>query len=227
MYPRIAISALFLLLLIPATRSNAAGDSKDQLHALAEKIDRHYNNLQSLKADFTESYAGNGMVRNERGTLLLKRPGKMRWDYQQPRPKLFLSDGKTAWFYVPGEQQARKAPVKSLDDLRSPLRYLLGKTKLEKEFESFSFAPEVKPLEPGHLVLRGVPKAMADRVESVELEVSPEGQILRLIIHEVDGATTEFRFTHSTENIAVNDAQFRFSPPPGVEVVESSSLAQQ
>ena len=227
MLPRILLASLVLFVSALAAPFADDGKDKDRLHALAETIDRHYNELQTLKADFSESYAGNGMVRNESGTLLLKRPGKMRWDYQQPRPKLFLSDGKTAWFYGPGEQQARKAPVKSLDDLRSPLRYLLGKTRLQKEFDLLSFAPEIKPLEAGNVVLRGVPRSMADRVESVEMEVSPEGQIRRLIIHELDGATTEFRFTHSAENVAVSDAQFHFSPPAGVEVVESGSLAQQ
>ena len=224
MFPRIFILSLLLTI---ALAGQEREHPRSRVQALAETIDRHYNSLQTLKADFNESYAGNGLTRNESGTLLLKRPGKMRWDYQQPRPKLFLSDGKTAWFYVPGEQQARKAPVKSLDDLRSPLRYLLGKTKLEKEFDSLALATDIKPMESGNQVLRGVPKTMGDRVEMVELETSPDGQIRRLIIHEVDGATTEFRFMRAEENIAVNDKQFQFSPPAGVEVVQSSTLAQQ
>ncbi len=70
----------------------------------------------------------------------------------------------TAWFYVPGEQQARRTPVKQLDDLRSPLRYLLGKTKLEKELDGLSLAPDQKPVNSGDVVLRGVPKGMRERV---------------------------------------------------------------
>ena len=96
------------------------------------------------QADFTETYTGAGMTRTESGTLLLKKPGQMRWDYDQPRPKMFVTDGHTAWFYVPGEKQARRTPVKQLDDLRSPLRYLLGKTKLEKELDGLSLAPDRK-----------------------------------------------------------------------------------
>ncbi len=69
--------------------------------------------------------------------LWLKRPGKMLWDYREPQPKVFVTDGKWAWFYVPGERQARKAAVKKLDDLRSPLRYLLGKTKLERNLRGW------------------------------------------------------------------------------------------
>ena len=109
----------------------------------------------------------------------------MRWDYDQPRPKLFLTDGHTAWFYVPGEQQARRTPVKQLDDLRSPLRYLLGKTKLEKELDGLSLAPDQKPLNAGDVVLRGVPKGMGERVEQTLLEVTPDGLIARIVVEEL------------------------------------------
>ena len=122
--------------------------AQTDVHALASKVDQRYDHMRTLEAQFTETYKGAGMSRTESGTLLLKKPGRMRWDYDQPRPKLFLTDGSTAWFYVPGEQQARRTPVKQLDDLRSPLRYLLGKTKLEKELDGLSLAPDVKPLQP-------------------------------------------------------------------------------
>ena len=199
----------------------------NSIHEIAEKTDQRYNNLQSLRADFTESYRGNGIDRSESGTLYLKRPGKMRWEYAEPRPKLFLSDGKTAWFYVPGEQQARKAPGSKLDDLRSPLRYLLGKTKLEKEFDNLALAPDIQPLEPGDTVLRGRPKGMEDRVDHVLFDVSAEGQIRQIVIIEVDGSTTEFRFRNITENSAISDRQFRFTPPPGVETIQASDIAGQ
>ncbi len=104
------------------------------LRRVADGVDKHYNGLASLEAGFSESYRGGGLARSESGTMWLKKPGKMRWEYDNPVKKLFVTDGKTAWFYVPGERQARRAAVKRLDDLRSPLRYLLGHTKLEKEF---------------------------------------------------------------------------------------------
>ncbi len=110
------------------------------LHRVADGVDKHYNGLASLEASFSETYHGGGLARSESGTMWLKKPGKMRWEYNTPVKKLFVTDGKTAWFYVPGERQARRAAVKSLDDLKSPLRYLLGHTKLEKEFSSLSFA---------------------------------------------------------------------------------------
>jgi len=204
----------------------AAASAQLNVHELADKVDQRYNNLQTLETLFTETYRGAGVTRSESGTLYLKRPGKMRWDYVEPRPKLFVSDGKTAWFYVPGDQQVRRAPVKKLDDLRSPIRYLLGKAKLEKEFSGLSLAPDVTPDVPGDTMLRGVPKGMEDRVSQVLLEITPDYRIRRITIEEVDGSVTEFRFSTSKENTAISDARFRFSPPPGVETIDATELSQ-
>jgi outer membrane lipoprotein carrier protein len=213
------ITALVLLL-------TAATFGQNDVHKIADRIDQHYNHIESLQVNFDETYRGAGVNRSETGTLLLKKPGKMRWDYRQPRPKLFLSDGKTAWFYVPGEQQVRKAPVKTLDDFRSPLRYLLGKTKLEKEFDGLSLAPDVKPIEAGNVVLRGMPKSMADRVNQVLLEITPDSRLRRIVIEEADGSTTEFQFSSEKINTPVADSQFKFRPPLGVEIVEATDITQ-
>ena len=216
------IARITLLILLSAAAAAAQAD----VHKIADALDKHYNHIASLQSNFEEIYRGAGVTRRESGALTLKKSGKMRWDYQQPREKLFVSDGKTAWFYVPGDQQARRASVKKLDDLRSPLRYLLGKTKLEKEFEHLSLAPDVKPSEAGNVVLRGVPKSMADRINQVLLEVTPGATLRRIVIEEADGSTTEFRFTDEKTNIAVADAKFRFTPPPGVETVEATEISQ-
>lgn len=191
---------------------------------IAKAVDEHYNHLQAFSADFTETYRGAGLTRSESGKLWLKKPGKMRWEYQQPREKLFVTDGSTAYFYVPGDQQARRAPVKELDDLRSPLRYLLGKTKLQKEFDGLDLAPKVAPLATGNIVLHGQPKSLAGRVNDVVLEIAPDHRIVRIIVEEVDGSTTEFRFSNIIENQPVEDARFRFTPPPGVQVIESNDV---
>src|SRR5881398_2423764 len=188
--------------------------------SVARQVDDRYNHLQTLVADFTEIYQGSGMERTESGMLWLKKPGKMRWEYRSPREKLFLSDGKDAWFYLPGDRQVRKTPVRKLDDLRSPLGFLLGKTRLEKELHRLSAAPDVAPLNEGDMVLRGVPKTMADRINQVLLEITPADQIARIAIEEVDGSITEYRFINQKENVEVADQRFRFVPPPGTEMVE-------
>ncbi len=190
------------------------------VHALAGRVDHHYNQLRTLETEFTETYRGSGVERTENGTLWLKKPGKMRWEYRSPREKLFVSDGKNAWFYLPNDKQVRKTAVRKLDDLRSPLALLLGKTRLEKELQGLSLALDQNPLTPGNLVLRGVPKALADRVSEVTLEITPDDQLGRIQIDEVDGSITEYRFSGQKENVPVADQLFKFKAPPGVELIE-------
>ena len=202
-----------------AAAISAATPAPD-VHAIANAVDARYNHLRSLQAEFVEIYRGVGMERTESGILWLKKPGKMRWEYRSPREKLFLSDGKDAWFYVPGERQVRRTAVKKLEDLRSPLAFLLGKTKLEKELHGLSLAPDVKPLASGDVVLRGVPRSLAERVSQVLLEITPERWISRILIDEVDGSVTEYRFTSQRENVEVADKRFQFAVPDGVEVID-------
>jgi outer membrane lipoprotein carrier protein len=209
---------------IAVTLLGALPLSAQDAHTIAAKVDQRYDRMHTLEAHFTETYSGAGMTRTESGTLQLRKPGEMRWDYDQPRPKLFVTDGKVAWFYVPGERQARRTPVKDLDDLRSPLRYLLGKTKLDKELDGLSLAPDQKPLQPGDWVLRGIPKGMQDRVAQTLLEISPEGLIMRIVIEELDGSITDFRFLQQKENVQIAEQQFHFVPPPGVEIVAGTEM---
>jgi outer membrane lipoprotein carrier protein len=197
----------------------ALSASADDPPSMARGVDEHYNHLKTLKADFTETYQGAGVDRTESGTLWLKKPGKMRWEYRSPKEKLFVSDGQAAWFYVPADRQVRKTDVRKLEDLRSPLAFLLGKTKLEKELQGLSFAPDQHAVAAGDLVLRGVPKGLENRVTQVILEITPGKQIRRLAIDEVDGSTTTYEFQNIEEDGPVPDGQFRFTPPPGVETV--------
>jgi outer membrane lipoprotein carrier protein len=212
----VRVACIILLTLLRAAAANPQLD----VHAIAQAVDNRYNHLQTLQAEFTETYQGTGTERTESGSLWLKKPGKMRWEYRSPKEKLFLSDGKDAWFYLPGDRQVRRSSVKKLDDLRSPLGFLLGKTRLEKELDGLSVAPDVAPLTQGNTVLRGVPKGMADRVYQVVLEVTPDYHIARIQFEEADDSVTEYRFSEQRENVVIADQLFRFSPPPGVEVVD-------
>jgi outer membrane lipoprotein carrier protein len=207
-------------ILLPLTALLTATALAPDVKSLAAAVDEHYNHLRSLEAEFTEVYRGSGMERTESGTLWLKKPGKMRWEYRSPREKLFVSNGKDAWFYVPEDRQARRTEAKKLEDIRSPLAFLLGKTKLEKELQGLSLAPDVQPLQPENVVLRGVPRALADRVSEILLEITPLHRIVRIVIEEVDGAATEYRFGEMKEDVAIADGRFQFKPPEGTETVE-------
>lgn len=197
-----------------------ASSAEQNVRSLSERVDRHYNALHTLQAEFTENYRGNGMERTESGTLWIKRPGRMRWEYRQPRTKLFITDGKTAWFYAPGDPQARTTPSRKLDDLRSPLAYLLGKTKLERILDGLALAADVPPQTPGNYVLQGTPRGLAGHLTRVLLEITPEGRIDRIVAEGQDDSVTEYRFLESKEDVAVADERFRFVPPAGVEIVQ-------
>jgi outer membrane lipoprotein carrier protein len=182
---------------------------------LAQRVDKYYNGLHSLRVAFTESFRGMGIDRVESGVLLLRKPGKMHWSYANPPGKVFLLDGKYAWFYSPGDAQVERLAAAQLDDLRSPLRFLLGHTQLQKELEGLALSTTADGLQ-----LSGVPKGMQDRVEKIVLGVDAGGVIHSRSITEVDGARTAFTFKDSQPDAPAPDADFVFHGPPGIPVVD-------
>jgi outer membrane lipoprotein carrier protein len=191
--------------------------SAPDAHTMAQRVDHHYNQLHSLKAGFTESYEGLGMRRNESGTLLLQKPGRMRWDYTSPSGKIFLLDGKYAWFYSQGDTHVQRIAAKQLDDLRSPLRFLLGHTELEKELIHLTMAPAPN----AQFTLTGQPKGQEKRVPRLALTVTPDGTIRGIEIEEADGAITRFVFADEQTNVPIPSETFHFAPPPGIPVVDA------
>jgi outer membrane lipoprotein carrier protein len=227
-HPRYFSSCAFLYCVFAAiifAQAVAVPLQAQDIQHLARAVDDHYNHLHSLQADFTEIYRGDGPDRVESGTLWLKKPRKMRWEYRSPKEKLFISDGEVVWFYLPVEKQLRKTSLKKLDDLRSPIAFLLGKTKLEKELRGLSKAVDQSPLQSGNTVLRGVPEAMAGQLSEVQVEITPLHQIVRIVMVDVDGGSTEFRFSNWKEDQQLSGRLFNFSPPPGIESVEGAELA--
>ncbi len=192
-----------------------------KMHDVAPRVDSRYNQLRSLKTAFTESYEGMGIRRTESGTLLLLKPGRMRWDYTSPAGKLFLLDGKYAWFYTRGDAQVQRIPAKELDDLRSPLRFLLGHTQLEKELINLKLSAATN----GRFTLTGQPKGPGNspdqRIHRITLTVTAEGIITGIEVEEADGALTRFTFSNEEPNAAVSPGAFHFTPPAGVPVVNA------
>jgi outer membrane lipoprotein carrier protein len=182
---------------------------------LAARIDHHYNSLRSLEVNFTQEYEGMGMDRRESGVLLLKKPGRMRWTYSKPAGKLFVLDGHTGYFYSPGDTTAQAVPVKDLNDLRSPLRLLLGHTKLTKELTGLAVAPASD----GTYVLTGIPRGLEKRVSMFSITATAEGVIQSMQLEETDGIRNMFAFSDEKPNVPAPDSEFVFTPPAGVHVV--------
>ena len=200
---------LLTLFLCSAARSQDA-------HTLAQKIDSHYNHLSTLQANFTEHYQGMGMDRTESGTLLMKKPGRMRWSYDAPSGKLFILDGKFAYSYTPGDAQTERTPATKINDMRSPLRLLLGHTQLERELANINIFTT-----PQGFRLAGAPKYQQQDMQSLTIDATAEGVIQSIRIDQAGGASTEFTFTHVQENIPLSNADFVFHPPAGVAIVDA------
>jgi outer membrane lipoprotein carrier protein len=145
----------------------------------------------------------------------------MKWEYSSPAGKLFLLDGTYAWFYSRGDSQVQRIHARELDDLRSPLRFLLGHTKLEKELSNLTLAPGAN----GLFRLTGQPKGPGNtldrRIQRLTLTVTADGAIAGIEIEETDGALTRFTFTGEVPNAPVPTGAFRFTPPAGVPVVDA------
>ncbi len=186
-------------------------------NTILRTVDDHYNHLTSLRTRYVEHYTGMGLDRSESGTLLLKKPGRMRWSYDHPAGKLFVFDGKYAWFYSPGAAQVQRLSAKQIDDLHTPLRLLLGHTQLQKELDGISVTENAAGF---HIV--GTPRGMQARLKQLSLEVTPAGSITAMTIEEQDGSSTAFTFTDAQENVPTQDKEFTFNAPPGVAIVEGT-----
>jgi outer membrane lipoprotein carrier protein len=147
--------------------------------------------------------------------LLLKKPGRMKWTYSQPAGKLFVLDGRNAYFYSPGQSEVQRVPAKKLDDLRSPLRFLLGHAELAKELTGIQLHPQGENYE-----LSGIPKGMEQRVAVLRFTVSTSGVILGIKVEEVDGSVSTFAFSGEIPNPPASDAEFVFNVPAGTVVVD-------
>jgi outer membrane lipoprotein carrier protein len=210
------IGCYLIALSQPSVRQAGA---QNDLDGFINALQTKYNKLGALAADFTQVYNAPGeRSRRESGRLLLKKPGKMRWDYTVPENKLFVSDGKWLYEYVAAEKLATRVAVKEADDLRSAFLFLLGRGNLRRDFKRIEWANE-SPVTAGHRVLRMVPKRGNVRELLVEAEPATL-QLKRLVIINGNGGRSDFLFSNLRENPPTNDAQFTFTAPAGVHVVE-------
>jgi outer membrane lipoprotein carrier protein len=196
----------------------AAVIAQPDLNALINALQSKYGRMQGLAADFAQLYIGaDGHRASEAGHLILKRPGKARWDYTQPERKLFVSDGKTITFYVYGERQATQASVKESADPQIPFLFLLGRGNLRRDFSRIEVAAGERPVAAGNVVLLLVPKRAPREFRQLLAEISPTtASVQRLVIFERNGARMDFTLANVRENYVAADSEFRFTPPPGV-----------
>jgi outer membrane lipoprotein carrier protein len=187
---------------------------------LVHGVERLFAQMSDFNADFVQTDQ-NPLNRTQRGSghLYLMKPRKMRWEYQSPDEELFVSDGKTVYFYVPKDHQVNKEAVKETFDERMPLMFLVGRSNLSNEFSRFEEL-ERKPFLEGTRVIRMYPKRKTD-LKDVVIEVDPANyQIRRLILDHVDGSQSDFIFSNIRTNTGLKPNYFDFKVPEGVQVVQ-------
>ena len=186
--------------------------------SVPESVEDRYNNIHSLKVEFEESVSYSGRSRRqERGTLYLLRPGKMRWEYSEPAGKLFVSDGKMLYLYSPNSNQVQRLKPKETEDLRAPLAFLLGKLNFQKEFGKLTTSATGDSIE-----LTAQARSDQESYNQAVFTIDPQSyQIRRIRVEGQDGVVTEFVFTSETLNAPVTGALFQFHAPPGAEIVEA------
>ena len=216
---------IFASLGAPAAPAQSAPDAKALTHLLEE----HYRQPRTLRAVFLERYSeGQKEARVESGTVYFRRPGQMRWEYESPEKKLFLVDGKTAWFYVPYDHTVTKAPVKESSDLRTPLGLLTEKPNLARLCERIELVEE-PGLPPGHAVLRCIPKQdekPSGEKEYTEVRLEADmssGELARIQIRRPAGIELEYRFGSWLTDIPLESSLFRFEVPKGVAIVNGGT----
>jgi len=186
------------------------------LDTLLKRVETRYNQAKTLQVLFKEDYTPPGRTsRTDAGLLMLRKPGRMRWDYSQPKGKLFVSDGKFLWLYTPADNRVEKMPLKESDDMRAPLAFLLGKLNFQKEFRNLKATPE-----PRGTRITAEPKSDNLPYSEVEFVVTADYHILEVKVVGFDKSILDFTFDQEKLNPALEARLFQFQVPAGAEVVE-------
>jgi outer membrane lipoprotein carrier protein len=206
-----------------AASLSAQGDAA----ALAVKIQQRYNGIRDFQGDFVQTYEG-GVLRtrtSERGTMAIKRPGRMRFTYTKPERKEFVSDGSRLYTYLVADKQVIVSPAPTAADGDVPAMFLAGQSDLGRDYTA-SFTP-LPGAAPGLLALQLVPKDRDSAVESIGLGVDPKTlQIQFLTAVDKQGGRSSFTFSNLKENRGLTDKDFEFRMPNGVDVVMNGSRSQ-
>lgn len=193
---------------------------------LAQALQRRYDRIKDFSTDFVHAYRGGVLNKKltERGRLLVKKPGKMRWEYTAPERKLFVSDGVKFYSYLPDDKQVIVSAVPADDNASTPALFLTGKGNLTRDFVP-SFADMPADLPAGARGLKLVPKTPQPDYDWLILAVDPSTLALKgLVTVDAQGGISGFSFVNLKENVGLADKEFDFKVPRGVDLVTDSSL---
>jgi len=189
---------------------------------VVERVQATCVRTQDLSARFQQTATNRtlGQVQEASGLFLAKRPGMMRWAYEKPEARLFVTDGKTLWAYSPSEKQVVVQGVADALASRLPLSFLAGNCILATDFDIALVEHAGTRGLPTTRILDLKPKRPEAGIVRMLLEVTTKGHTVdKTTLFDAYGNTTAITLTHLKLNTGLDDQQFRFAPPPGVTVV--------
>jgi outer membrane lipoprotein carrier protein len=185
---------------------------------LVKRLQERYDSTAGFRADFTQEVesATLGQKVESRGTVVFKKPGRMRWEFTEPRQTL-VSDGKFFWFYQPAEKQVLKTPFQQAFTSTTPASFLLGVGRLDQDF-NIALAGETAD----SYQLRLTPKKDPEALGLLDLVVSAKTfDILQATVTDPLGNVTRLHFSNIDRKASLDDTLFHFTAPPGVDVIEA------
>lgn len=211
----------------PAATGPSAATAPARLDAAAvvDRVQKRYDGADDFRARFNQTLTNAAFKRktSSTGEVLLKKPGRMRWNYQTPDPKMYLADGDMLWLYEPEDKQAFKQDLKS-SQLPAALAFLTGKGKLATEFD-IAFAKDPRLGSPGDYVLALSPKQPQSTIKGILFVVDPTTfQVRESMITDAQGNTNDLLFSEIKINSKIGDGTFRWTPPAGTRVIDAAKM---
>lgn len=193
--------------------------------AALQRFESRYAAARTMETKFLERYYENGkQVRAEAGRAYFQRPGKMRWDYESPEKNMFLVDGKYVWFYSPADHTVTRMPTKQSEDWRTPLAFLTSHMKLSRICAAVVPDLQTLPSMPVNEVyactLREAPQPSGNKGRVASLEISPGGELVRVVVPEEGGIRLEFTFGAWKFDPELERGLFQFTPAKDAVIVD-------
>ena len=194
--------------------------TKDAGRELALRIQRFYGRTRDFTAHFTQryTYTAMGRVEESEGTVQVKKPGSVRWDYDKPEKRTLFLQGRSLWIWRPAEQEAQHDKNFGGEQLSSAFTFLWGRGDLLSEF-----SPRAVPLPEGLPkgdALELSPKKPVPGVEKLLFVVASDGQVLASVVTNPQGDVNQMVFGQAKIDQRLPDSLFHFEPPKGVYVQE-------
>src|SRR4051794_6749346 len=209
----------------PTLDTRAAPPGRLPISTVVERMQHNYDEAKDFRARFSQKFTNVafGRTKVSAGQITFKKPGRMRWDYDAPEAKMFLSTGQLLWMYDPEDKQAIKQDLKQ-SQLPAALSFLLGKGRIADEFE-IAPAGEVPYGTPNDYRLALRPKQPQATYKAITFVVDPKSfLVVESVLVNAQGDVNDITFTDLKVNTKVPDSVFKWVPPAGTRVVDAGGL---